>query len=212
MKINKRLLVIAVPAILVLLGLVFYDYVYLGVQSELSSIREQQDAKMKTLAKYVNLIAEKPNMEKQLAALKEQADAQKVRFIEGDSITLASANLQGIVKGIVTARGGTVSSERVGKPEDLEKTPAQVPGTAAAQKNAPAKKTEKPAERSRLQVLTVSIDATVPDIAALNDILYSIESRTPDLVLKELDVRVKNFREPRELMVKIDVSGLYGGK
>lgn len=211
MKINKRLLMIAVPAILVLLGLVFYEYVYLGVQSELSSIREQQDAKMKTLTKYVNLIAEKPNLEKQLAAMKDQTNAQKVRFIEGDSITLASANLQGIVKGIVTARGGTVASERVSKPEDLEKVPAQA-ASAAAPKNAGAKKIEKPAERSRLQVLTVSIDATLPDIAALNDILYSIETRTPDLVIKELDVRVKNFREPRELMVKIDVSGLYGGK
>ena len=33
---------------------------------------------------------------------------------------LASANLQGLVKGVVSGKGGTISSERIGKPEDLK--------------------------------------------------------------------------------------------
>jgi hypothetical protein len=213
MKKNNKLLMIAIPAMIVLLAFVMYEYVYLGVRSELASIKELQDAKMKTLEQYVSLIAEKPELEKQLALLKEQAKVQEVKLVGGEPVSLASANLQGIVKGLVTARGGTITSERIGKPEDLEKKPVQAAVTpAVAVKGAVQKKTSPPPEGPKLQVLSVSMDATFPDTAALSDILYSIETRTPDLVMKELDVRVKNFKEPKDLMVRIDVTGLYEGK
>jgi hypothetical protein len=117
------------------------------------------------------------------------------------------------VKGIVTARGGTISSERIGKPEDLEKSPLQPVGTAASTaKTVAGKKSAKPPDGQKLQVLSVSIDASLPDTAALADILYSLETMTPYIVVKELDARVKNFKEPRELMVRVDVMSLYGGK
>jgi len=204
---------LAAPVLIILFCLVMYDYVYLGVKAEKASIREQRDAKMGTLNKYIALIAEKPELEKQLAVLKEQEKAQKVKLIDGEPISVASANLQGMVKGIVTGRGGTISSERIGKPEDLEKSPALPAGTVApAAKAAAGKKTEKPSEGQKFQVLSVSIDATLPDVAALSDILYSIETRTPYLVIKELDARVRNFKEPRELMVRIDITSLYGGR
>ena len=204
---------LAIPVLLGLLSLVIYQYVYLDVRTQKASIREQRDAKMKTLYKYVALIAEKPELEKQLAALKEQEKALRAKFIDGEPISLASANMQGMVKGIVTGRGGTITSERIGKPEDLEKAPLLPAGPAApAAKAAVGKKIVKPVEAPKIQVLNVSIDATLPDTAALADILYSIETRTPSLVVKELDTRVRNFKEPRELMVRIDAVGLYGGK
>ena len=213
MERNKRLLMLAVPVMAVLLSIVLYEYVYVGVRTEIASIREQQDAKMQTLKRYVALIAEKPELEKQLAALKEQAKAEGGKLVEGEPSSLASANLQGLVKGIVTGRGGTISSERIGKPEDLEKAPTPPAGTAAPAAKAPgAKKNAKVPEGPKLQVLSVSIDATLPDTAAMGDILYSIETRTSYLVLKELDLRVRNFRDPRDLMLRIDVTGLYGGK
>jgi hypothetical protein len=217
MKKNKRLMIVAIPLIVVLFAFVFYDYVYLDVRSEISSIRDEQVLKMRTLQKYILLISQKQDYEKQLAEVKEQAKAQTARFVPGDPVSIASANLQAMVKGIVVERGGVITSERIGKPEDLEKKPAQQP-VAPAAPAAPAvkgqiiKKEALVAASPRLQILSVSIDATVPDIGVLTDILYSIETRTPDLVIKELDVRVRNFREPRELLVKIDVIGLYEGK
>ncbi|HTZ18067.1 MAG TPA: hypothetical protein VMB78_06465 [Dissulfurispiraceae bacterium] len=214
MKRNKKLMILAVPVIVVLLSLVFYQYAYQGVRSEKAALKEQRDARMNSLNKYVALIAEKPELEKQLAVLKEQENTQKAKLVEGEPISLASANLQGLVKGIVTGRGGTISSERIGKPEDLEK-PVTPPGAApapASAKGAAGKKNEKSSEGQKLQVLSVSIDATLPDAAALSDILYSIETRSPYLIIKELDVRVRNFKDPKELMVRIDVTGLYGGK
>jgi hypothetical protein len=56
------------------------------------------------------------------------------------------------------------------------------------------------------------MDVTFPDVSVLTDILNSIETRTPSLVVKELDVRIRDFKNPKELMVKLDVSAITGGK
>jgi hypothetical protein len=85
---------------------------------------------------------------------------------------------------MITARGGTISSERVEKPEDLGK----------------------------FKVVTVSIDAVVPDSRVLSDALYAMETQTPYLVVRELDTRVRNYTQPRDLMVRLKVSGMTGGK
>lgn len=218
---KSKLLKIAVPCMILLAVFVLYEYVYLAVAADLAELRDRQAASMKTLNKSIALIAQKPEFEKQLAALREQAKAQNAKLIEGEPVSIASANLQGTVKGIVTGRAGTVSSERIAKPEELdksasaEKTPAPVkePVPAKGRPSVAAKKAAPPApEGGRLKVITVSMDATLPDTAALSDVLYSIETRTPYLVLRELDIRVRNFKEPRELMVRMDVSGIYGGK
>ena len=71
---------------------------------------------------------------------------------------------------------------------------------------------EKYEDKRRFKIVNVSFDFTAPDTGALRDIIFFVETRTPYLVIKELDCRVRNFREPRELMVKLDVSALYGGK
>jgi len=207
---------------LILLGLVLYEYVYLNVRSELTALKDQQDVKMKTLKRSIALIEQKPELEKQLAALREEAKAQNVKMIDGEPISIAAANLQGMVKGVITGRSGTVSSERIGKPEELDKS-AQAETPGAVEKGQPAARTKpsgikkpaqagKEAEGGRLKVITVILDATLPDAAALSDLLYSLETRTPYLALRELDVRVKNFKDPRELMLRLDVSGIYGGK
>ena len=214
MKRNKKLLIIAIPVLAVLCALFFYEDVYLAVESKIESIREDQDLKMKMLKKYDYLRYQRPEYEKQLAELRERAKAQQARFVPGEPVSIASANLQALVKGIIIERRGTLTSERIAKPEDLEKAPPQQPAAVAAPpgKIQTLKKAALSAEPSRIQVLSVSIDATLPDISALGDILYSIETRTPDLVIKELDVRVRNFREPRDLLIKMDVIGLYEGK
>ena len=61
-------------------------------------------------------------------------------------------------------------------------------------------------------MITASVDTVLPDPRALRDILYSIETRTPYLTVKELDVRIRNYRDPRELVVKLDVSALTSAR
>lgn len=181
---RNRIVFLGIPLILILLCLVLYEYGYLRIQSEIASIKEEQALKMKTLEKYSALIAEKPQLEKELVALKETRKAEDTKLIEGQTLSLAAATLQDMVKGIIVGRGGTISSERVGKPED----------------------------RGKFKVISVSIDAVLPDARALSDILYSIETRTPYLVVKELDTRVRDYRNPKELMIKLDVSALTTAK
>jgi hypothetical protein len=180
---NKTLL-IGVPLGVILLAVVGYQYGYVAVRSELAEIKEAQAVKTKTLEKYIALIAEKPSLEKKLASLTEERKADNSRLIEGQTPSLAAATLQETVKAQISSRGGVISSERVGKPEDLGK----------------------------FKVISVTIDASVPDSRALSDILYSIETRTPYLVVKELDTRVRDFRNPRELMVKLDIAAITASK
>ena len=168
----------------ILLGLIMYKFVYLRVQADVAALKEDQAIKTKTLEKYISLISEKPQLEKNLISLKETRKADDSKLIEGQTLSLAAASLQEMIKDIVTGKGGTISSERVGKPEDLGK----------------------------FKVISISIDTVLPDSRALSDILYSIETRTPYLFVKELDIRVRNFRDPRELMVKLDVSALTSGR
>jgi hypothetical protein len=183
MKRNKMLL-ITLPLMAVLSGLLLYQYVYVKIQTDITSISEAQSIKTKTLEKYVNLISEKPQIEKKIASLKEERKADDLKLVEGQTLSLAAAALQDMVKDIVTRSGGTISSQRVGKPEDLGK----------------------------FKVITVSMDTILPDPRALRDILYSIETRTPHLVVKDIDIRIRNYRDPRDQVVKLDVSAITSSR
>ncbi|MCX8030059.1 MAG: type II secretion system protein GspM [Thermodesulfovibrionales bacterium] len=177
---KSKLLRFLIPLVVILLGLVIYQYGYLTVEEELRVLEETTTLKQKTLERYIQIIAEKPELEKTLASLKELKKSEAVKLIEGQTLSLAAASMQDMVKGIITSRGGTISSERVGKTEDL----------------------------GNFKVINISLDIVVPDTRALSDIIYSIETRTPYLVVKELDARVRNFKEPRDLIVKLDVMAL----
>jgi hypothetical protein len=180
MKRRSRLLVVTLPVLVVLLGLTVYEYGYVAVRDELKEVKEREIVKMRTLERYINLIAERPYQEKVLADLRDRRKADDSKIIEGQTPSLSAASLQETVKGIIMSKGGSISSERVEKPEDYGK----------------------------FRMINVTIDAVVPDTRALSDILYGIETRTPYLVVKEVDARVRNFREPRELMAKLRISAL----
>jgi hypothetical protein len=184
MERRNNLVKFAVPVIAVLFVLVAYQYGYERIRAEISSIREMQVMKSRTLEKYITVIAERPLIEGRLASLKEQRKADDAKIIEGQTYSLSANTLEDIVKGIVTGRGGSISSERVEKPEDL----------------------------GAFKVVNVSMDVILPDTRALSDVIYSIETRTPYIVVRELDVRARNIREPRELMVKLRIAALTGGK
>jgi hypothetical protein len=183
MKKNKTFL-ITVPLMVILIGLAVYQYIYVRIQTDVASIKEEQAMKTEVLEKYITLISEKTPLEKTLVSLKEARNAEVPKLVEGQTLSLAAATLQDTVKEVITSRGGTISSERVEKPED----------------------------HGKFKIITVSIDSVLPDSRTLSDILYSIETRTPYLTVKDLDVRVRNFRNPKELMVKVSVSALTSSR
>jgi len=180
----SRLLLIAIPVLVILAGVAAYEYGYLAVQDEISSIQETENVKISTLKKYVSLIALKPELEKKLILLNEQRKSEDRKLVEGQTTTIAAAALQNAVKAAITGRAGLISSERVEKTETA----------------------------GRYKLISVSIDAVIPDVKALADILYAIETQTPYLVIKELDIRSRNISDPRDMTVRMRVAALTTGK
>jgi hypothetical protein len=181
---RSRIAGLAGVLIAVLLGLVIYQYAYVGIQTEMAQVSETEAEKTKTLEKYVAAISEKPELERTLAALKQKRKTDDSKIMEGETAALSSAKLGDTIKGLIAGRGGTISSERAEKPDEVGK----------------------------FKSVSVSMDVTLPDTKALADVLFSIETSTPYMVVRELDVRVTNFREPRDLSIRMRVAALTGGK
>ncbi len=181
---KSKSLALTIPLMVLLVGLVIYQYGFQKIRSDLNELKDAETVKVKTLEKYMALIAERPELEKKLAGLKETKKSEHLKLVEGQTHSIAAARLQDIAKSIITSRGGTVSSERPGKPDDFGK----------------------------FKMITVTMDIIVPDTRALSDIIYSMETQTPYLVVKELDSRIRNFREPRDLMVRLDVTAVTSGE
>jgi hypothetical protein len=184
MKTRHRTLVILLPLAGILLAAAVYQYGIVEVHDRMETIRELQNAKTKTLHKYISFIGRKPELEKRLAALQEARKADEGKIMEGETASLAAANLQNRLKGIITGRGGTISSERA----------------------------EKSGGRDKLKVVTVSLDAVLPDTRSLSEILYAIETHAPYLSINEMESRVRNFKEPRELVLRLKVSALTAAR
>ncbi|MDR2018930.1 MAG: type II secretion system protein M [Syntrophobacterales bacterium] len=180
MEKQSNILRFALPVIAILAVITVYNYGYEKVRTERDTIKEAQIAKTRTLQKYISIIAEKPALESRLAALKEKRKADESKIIDAQTLSLAANTLENSVKSMITGKGGSISSARVEKPEDLEK----------------------------FKVVNVTMDVTLPDTRALGDVIYNIETSTPYMVIRELDTRVRNFKEPRELMVKFRIAAL----
>ncbi|MDD5711901.1 MAG: type II secretion system protein GspM [Smithellaceae bacterium] len=183
MKGKSKILLWTVSVMTILVVLVFYEYGYKGVSEALREAENKYQTESHTLAKYMTMIAERPGMERELVMLTERKRTEGNKTIEGRTPFSAAAVLQSTIKGILTARGGTIASDR----------------------------SENPADAGRFKVVTVVVDAIMPDIAALNDALYTIETQRPYVVIREIDVRIRDFQNPKELVVKLRVSGLTGG-
>lgn len=168
---------------IILLGIVIYEYGYLPVQSELSNLKDAVASRSKILAKYRALIANKPHLEQTLITVRETRKIENSKLIEGQTLSVAAAALQSVIKEIITSRGGSIASERVERSET----------------------------EGKFRVVSIIIDAIIPDTKALTETLYAIETQAPELVIRELDVRIRNLNNPRDLTVRMKVSGLTGG-
>jgi hypothetical protein len=71
---------------------------------------------------------------------------------------------------------------------------------------------EKNEELETFKVTNVVLDVIFPDVKALSDTLFAIETQTPYLVVRELDVRVRNYSNPKDLVVKLKIAALTGGQ
>ena len=182
MKRKSKLLMISIPIIIILAGFMVYEYGIVNLYQQAEDLKDQHDTKMKMLKKYEALLAQKPSLEKQIVELKEIRKNEESKMMAAQTIAIASANLQNAVKDIITGRNGVINSEKVEKTE----------------------------ETGKFKIISVAVDAVFPDIRALSDTLLTIETQTPYLVVKEVDVRVRNQTNPKDLIVKLKVAALAG--
>jgi alanyl-tRNA synthetase len=180
---NSKLLFFLIPVMVVLLGIAFYDCVYLEIRSETQTLDELKQTKQKTLEKYISTIGQKEDLEKQISVLRESRKKRETTLLDGQTSSVAAANLQSIVKEIISSKGGNLSSEKAEKPEDL----------------------------GQLKVITVGVDAILPEVRVLYETLHQLETHPVTLVVRELDIRVRNIRDPKELIVKFSISALNRG-
>lgn len=179
---RNRLLIWVIPFIIIMTGYAIYEYGIANIYRQSDELREQQNVKAKMIKKCIALIAQKPLFEKQVAELKQTRKNDDAKLFTAQTLSIASANLQNAVKGIIAGRGGVINSERM----------------------------EKTDEEGKFKIISVSVDAVFPDIRTLSDTLAAIETQTPYLVVKEVDVRVRNYTEPKDLIVKLKVAALAG--
>lgn len=182
MKRKNKLLIGSIPAIIMMTVLVLYEYGISDIYRKADELKEQYGIKMKILEKYTGKIARRPLLENRIAVLKQARKNEENKLIMSPTTAIASANLQNSIKGVITGRGGVINSERVEKTE----------------------------ERGKFKIISVTVDAVFPDIRVLSDTLLAVETQTPYLVVKEVDVRVRNYTDPKELLVKLKVAALAG--
>lgn len=154
------------------------DRIVIALTKDLQAIRTR------LLAKYIIMIAQKPDVENELIQARRKRKTENSKIIDAPTVSLAAVALQDMVKGIVSGTGSSVTSEKAEKTEDLRP----------------------------YKIVNVTIETILPDTRALKDILFGIETHAPSLIIWEVDTRVRNFKEPKELMVKIKVSALTCGK
>ncbi len=182
MKPKSKLLTWAIPVMILLSAYALYEYGIADLYRRASDTREQYALEMKMVEKYSRMIARKPALEKQYDALKQRRKDEESKMFAAQTVAIASANLQNAVKSLIAERGGVINSERM----------------------------EKTQEDGKFKILSVSVDAVFPDVRTLAETLAAIESQAPYLVLKEVDVRVRNYTDPKDLMVKLKVAALTG--
>ncbi len=181
---KKRLIPLAAAVLIILTGIVLYQTVYLEIQSEINAEARSNSRKMKNLAYQEKLILSKASIEQQASELREIKKREEARLFEGQTPALAGAALQSRVKEILAGARCSISSQRSEKPEVV----------------------------GAFQVISISVDADLPDARALADMLYALETHSPRMVIREIDIMTKNFRDPKDLTVKLRISALARGK
>lgn len=183
-KKKSNTLKFSIPIAIVFIIWTVYEYGYIPLRDDIQEIQELKSAKLETLRKYEKTIDEIPRLEAELESLSEERKKISQFLIEGQTHSVASSALQDSIKNIISSRGGTTQGQRVEKTTDMDK----------------------------FKVVSVNTNLQVNDVKMLLDILYAIQLNKPAISIKEIDIRVINFKEPRQLLLSLTTTGLTEAK
>ena len=157
-----------------------YDYVYVPFIEKQRLVHDEIEMKAWMLNKYLTIEAGLDGLKNQYDELKQERKKVNSQMLKGKTSSLAGAELQNIIKDIIKSKDGSITSERINTTE----------------------------ERGGVKVVSVRLDAELSNPSTLYEIMYEMASRTPTIIIDQLEVRVRNVRKPGPVRVQLQVSAL----
>lgn len=175
---------IVLPLTLILLGYAAYDYGYLSLKTAFQEAQDTRQQKEKMLYKYAATISKKQQITTTLTFLRPMKAANDQGIINEPDPVKAGEALSASLKEIILQGGGQVIGE----------------------------KGYEPVKSGTYRMMLTDMEAMLPDARALYEIVYAIEAHRLYMVVRELDVNVRNQNNPRELAVKFKIAALGVGR
>lgn len=180
MNISKRdRKILTMGTVAVALFLVF-TYVISPFWESEKDIRERTQQQEMLLQKYEKIISQRQEIAKNLAQVKRQQDQLTKRLLKGSTPPLAAAEVQKML-------------EQISKKHDLELKSVKV----------------KDAEREG-DFLAIPLEIRLTtDLKRTIQFLADLEKNEKYLIIPQLNISVKNQRDPQEIIVTIVVTGFF---
>ena len=174
-KREKRFLIVGGVAALIIIAIKFLVF---PVIDRGAFMEEAIEAKKRLYTNYHLSLAQRPQVELRLDALKESIKRLETSLFEGKTATLASAELQSILEKMAKGRGNKIKSVKTFKAEDL----------------------------GDYSKVWVEITLT-SDIRSLLNLLYDIEGYNRILSVTQMDVHLQGTRGNQTLRAILRVEG-----
>lgn len=136
-----------------------------------------------TLQRYQNFVEEEEHLQKRLTELTSESGRIDANFLRGDTTSLAASDLQRIIDSVVLQSNVEVQSVRVLDPDDKEEY-VKIP----------------------LQIIFIA------DLERLSRFIQGVEASDKLLTIPELRIRVRNIRQPEEILVTVQIAGIMKNK
>jgi len=176
-KRDKRFLTIGALALLLF---IIFNYVITPFVESEKNIREGTEQKEMTLQKFEKIIAERAEVEKQLAQIKRKQTQLNAKLLTGSTPSLASAEMQKMLEKISSTHDLELKSVKV---QDAEKVG---------------------------DFLTIPLEIRLQtDLDRTRKFLADIEKNQKYLIVPTLKISVQNQRDPKEVIVTMVVTGFF---
>ena len=160
-KITGREKIFIIVCIFALLATVFYKFGIGPLLDSSRNVREEIEIKEMVLLKYRKAIRNKKEIQENMASLEKYLRVMGVKFLKGETASLAAADLQDTLKKIAVSNGIEIRSAKILSPGE--------------------------GEIYRKISVQVEINCT---IAQLRDFIYDIETYRQFLTIPRLSIRV----------------------
>ena len=176
---SRRERCFVIAALVIAFGFVTVKFVVDPFLENQEKIQEEIPVKMKQLEKYRQFVAGKSRVENNLKQIQAVVQKSTTKMLSGNTSPMAAADLQDILKTLSFKNHISIKSEKV-----LDTKPTdffiQIP---------------------------VQIEFTTT-ITNLTNLLYDIETNDKLLIISNLNIRVTNRRNPKDMRTTIVVVGL----